>query len=184
MSQPKRVREGGWSRFARARAGSAAVEFALVAPWFFLLMVGLAEISLIGFAQVNLDRSVFEMSRLIRTGESSGTPASTIQANLCTEMTRVMPVSCSNLYLDVQSFPSFNAASGLGLATPIVGGQLQTAGFGFNPGAACDIVVARAYYKWHVITPLFQGVFGNVSGGDRILASTIMFRSEPYAGSC
>jgi Flp pilus assembly protein TadG len=42
-------------RFARARRGSAAVEFALVLMPFFLLTFGLAEVAMVGFAQTNLD---------------------------------------------------------------------------------------------------------------------------------
>ena len=180
MLRPKRTIAERCARFFRARSGAAAVEFALIAPFFFLLLFGMCEISLIGFAQVNLDSAAFELARGIRTGESENVSASTMQANLCTAMTQIMPVSCNNLYLDVKSFPSFVDASGLGLGTPIANGQLQTGTFGYSPGTASDIVVVRAYYQWHVVTPMFQAVFGNVGGSDRLLVSTIMFRSEPY----
>jgi hypothetical protein len=30
------------------------------------------------------------------------------------------------------------------------------------------------------MTPLFESVFQNISGGERILVSTMMFRNEPY----
>jgi hypothetical protein len=41
----------------------------------------------------------------------------------------------------------------------------------------------RAYYRWQILTPLFASVFQNVSGGERILVSTMMFRDEPYQAS-
>ena len=55
-----------------------------------------------------------------------------------------------------------------------------TGGFGYTPGNASDIVVVRAYYRWKILTPLFEPIFQNVNGGHRILVSTLMFRNEPY----
>jgi hypothetical protein len=51
---------------------------------------------------------------------------------------------------------------------------------GYQPGQPSDIVVVRAYYRWKVMTPLFEPIFQNISGGERILVSTMMFRNEPF----
>jgi hypothetical protein len=63
---------------------------------------------------------------------------------------------------------------------PIQDNQFQPGGMNYSPGAASDIVVVRAFYRWQIMTPMFEPVFQNVSGGQRILVSTMMFRSEPY----
>ncbi len=167
-------------RFGRDRSGHAAVEFGLVALPFFLLMFGLAEIGLIGFAQTSLDHAVSETARRIRTGETQGAGESytQVQTTLCNEMSQLMALTCDgNLFLDVDTFASFVAVQN---DSPVQGGNFQTNQFGYSPGAASGIVVVRAYYRWHILTPVFQGVFANVSGGDRILASTMMFRNEPF----
>lgn len=169
-------------RFGRARRGSAAVEFALVAVPFFMLTVGLAEVALIGYAQTTLDYAVSEEARRIRIGEvqTQGVSYAQLQADLCTQMNSLMVVSCSNnLYLDVQRFDSFVSANN-GNQTPIQNGQFQTTGFGFTPGAASDIVVVRTYYRWKILTPMFQSFFANAGNGERILVSTMMFRNEPF----
>jgi Flp pilus assembly protein TadG len=168
-------------RFKRSRRGSAAVEFAMVVPWFFLLTFGLAEIAMIGFAQTVLDSAVADTARQIRTGQAQmgGTSYSQIQTRLCSNMTRLMALNCTgNLYLDVDTFASFVAANNAN-ANPIQNGNLTTTGFGYTPGAPSNIVVVRAYYRWQLMTPLIANFFAN-SGTQRILVSTMMFRNEPY----
>jgi Flp pilus assembly protein TadG len=169
-------------RFGNARSGSAAVEFSLVAIPFFLLTLGLAEISMMGFAQTTLDLGVSNVARQIRTGQAqmSGLSQADIQSQICDELNELVILQCDgNLYLDVDRFSSFVDADNA-QANPIQNGQFQDTGFGYTPGAPSDIVVVRAYYRWKVLTPMFEPVFQNVSGGQRILVATMMFRNEPY----
>lgn len=169
-------------RFARARRGSAAVEFALVLMPFFLLTFGLAEVAMIGFAQTSLDFAVAETARQIRTGQAQmgGMTEAQIKTQLCQEANSFIVMHCDgNLFLDVNRFDSFVAASN-GTQSPIQDDEFSGDGMGYRPGAASDIVVVRAYYRWQVMTPLFEPIFQNISGGQRILVSTMMFRNEPY----
>jgi Flp pilus assembly protein TadG len=169
-------------RFAKARRGSAAVEFALVAMPFFLLTIGLAEISMIGFAQTSLDLGVSNAARQIRTGQAqmSGLGQGDIQDQICDEINNFVVLECQgNLFLDVDRFDSFVDADNA-QNDPIQDGEFQDAGFGYTPGAPSDIVVVRAYYRWKILTPMFEPVFQNVSSGERILVTTMMFRNEPY----
>jgi Flp pilus assembly protein TadG len=167
-------------RFGRARRGSAAVEFALVLAPFFLLTFGLAEIAMIGYAQASLDGAVSDVARSIRTGQAQmgGLTAGQMKDRLCGRMSRLLAVDCgANLYLDVNRFDSFVAAN---QGVPIQNGEFQDNGFGYSPGAPSEIVVVRAYYRWQIMTPMFQPVFQNVTDGKRILIATMMFRNEPY----
>ena len=169
-------------RFGRAKRGSVAVEFGLVVMPFFLLTFGLAEIAMLGFAQTSLDFAISETARQIRTGRAQmdGVSEAEIKAQLCDDLNNFVVMGCDgNLFLDVDRFNSFVDASN-GANDPIQDNQFQTAGMGYTPGAPSDIVVVRAYYRWQIMTPLFEPVFQNVSGGERILVSTMMFRNEPY----
>lgn len=169
-------------RFSRAKRGTTALEFAIVILPFFLLTIGLAEISMIGFAQTSLDFAVSETARRIRTGQAqlNGMNQTDIESLLCSEVRRFMVLDChGNLYLDVDRFDSFVEA-GTTPNTPIQDNEFQPGGMGYAPGAPSDIVVVRAYYRWKIMTPMFEPVFDNVSGGERILFSTMMFRNEPY----
>lgn len=167
-------------RFGRAREGHAAVEFAMVAMPFFLLTFGLAEVAMIGFAQTSLDHAVSETARRIRTGQAQNANQSytQVEQTLCGELNQLLTLTCANnLYLDVDSFPSFTTITN---TSPISGGALNTGGFGYSPGGASSIVVVRAYYRWKVQTPFFQPIFANVGSEDRVLVSTMMFRNEPF----
>jgi len=169
-------------RFGRDRSGMAAVEFALVAMPFFLLTIGMAEISMMGFAQTSLDYAVSESARQIRTGQAqmNGVTGPEIHEEICGNVNRFMFLDCeANLFLDVDRFDSFVAINNEE-ADPIQDGEFQEDGFGYTPGGASDIVVVRVYYRWQIMTPLFEPIFRNVSSGQRILVTTMMFRNEPY----
>ena len=169
-------------RFRRARDGSAAVEFALLALPFFLLTFGMAEVAMIGLMQTSLNFAVSETARSIRTGQSqmAGASATQIKQQLCSELGSLLTVDCNaNLFLDVDTFASFVAAQNDN-ANPVQNGQFNQSGMAYNPGQPSSIVVVRAYYRWQVMTPFFQSVFANVSGGQRVMSSTMMFRNEPY----
>ena len=173
-------------RFGKAKDGVAAVEFGFVAIPFFLLLIGSLEVAMMGFAQTSLDFAVSETGRQIRTGraQQGGMTAGQIKQQLCDNATRFIVLDCDgSLYLDVDRYDSYMDAA-QGVASPIdANGQFQSGGFGYNPGASSEIVVVRAYYRWQVITPLFQAVFANNKGGDRVMVSTMMFRNEPFGAA-
>lgn len=169
-------------RFRKERRGSAAIEFSLVVIPFFMLTAGLAEVAMMGFAQASLDSAVAEAARLIRTGQAQTTNMTQTQINnlICTQVNKFFVLTCTgNLYLDVDRFNSFVDAD-TNNSDPMASGDFDPTGFAYSPGVASDIVVVRAYYRWHVLTPMFEPIFQNASGGDRILVSTMMFRNEPW----
>lgn len=168
-------------RFARARRGSVAIEFGFVAVPFFFLTFGLAEVAMLGLAQSSLNFAVFDTGREVRTGEAqlAGVTQAEFETRICTRLNRFLNMSCEGtLFVDVERFDSFVDVGAQDV--PIQNGDIDATGFGYNPGAASDIVVVRAFYRWRVITPMFQTFLGNVSSGDRIIVSTMMFRNEPY----
>lgn len=168
-------------RFARARRGSAAIEFGLVALPFFFLTFGLAETAMLGLAQSSLNLAVSDTGRELRTGEAqlAGLTRSEFESRICSRINRFMRMSCiGTLFVDVKRFDSFVQVTGQ--QSPIQNGDIDASSFGYNPGAPSDIVVVRAFYRWHVITPMFEAILGNVASGDRIIVSTMMFRNEPY----
>jgi len=58
-------------RFRRNRRGSAAVEFALVAPVFFALLFAIIETALVFFAGQVLETGVQDSGRLLFTNQSN-----------------------------------------------------------------------------------------------------------------
>ena len=71
--------------FLRRRRGVAAVEFAIIAIPFFLLIMGIIEVGLIFWAGYELENATAAAARLVRTGaaQNSGYTVAQLQAQLC-----------------------------------------------------------------------------------------------------
>src|SRR4051812_36734503 len=99
----------GLRRFRRNRRGSAAVEFALVAPVFFALLFAIIETALVFFAGQVLETGVQESGRLLFTNQSncSGMTQANFKQYVCDRVSALM--SCSGLDIDVRSYPQGTA---------------------------------------------------------------------------
>ena len=165
-------------RRADACSGNALIEFALIAPIFFLLLFAIMEIGIIFFAQSTLQHATNNLARLIRTGQLqvNGTTQSQMRTNLCADVAPLIP--CDNkLFIDLESFSNFG---GLGFSSPLDGGGNMVPLNGFNPGTACSVVLVRVFYAWPVFTPILTPFLTNMSGDKHLLYAASAFRNEPY----
>jgi Flp pilus assembly protein TadG len=165
-------------RFRRSRAGSAAVEFALVAPVFFALLFAIIEVAIMFFASQVLETITQDSARMIMTGQaqSASYTQAQFQAYACSQIPALF--SCSNLYVDVENYPT--GFSSIVINNQITGGNFTSANMQYNPGGPGAVVVVRMFYQW----PLFVTGFGfnlsNLSGNKRLLVATAAFQNEPY----
>ncbi|HWY63788.1 MAG TPA: TadE/TadG family type IV pilus assembly protein [Rhizomicrobium sp.] len=185
-----------------ANKGSAAVEFAMVAPAFFLLLMGTIEAGVVFFAQSSLQNAVNDTARLIRTGQSAcysldsnnncqSMTALQFRTLVCGEVSMLLQ-NCgldangnSDLQFDVAAYPA--GFTGVTNSSPLDASQNLPSLTAFNAGNACDVVLVRAYYRWPVITPMLGFFLANMSGGNHLLATAAAFRNEPYTtttGGC
>lgn len=165
-------------RFRRNRRGSAAVEFALVAPIFFALLFAIIETAIVFFASQVLETVTQDSARMIMTGQAQA--AAYTQAQFKTYLCGKISVlfDCTNgIYIDVQSYSGF---SGVTISDPIDSGKNFIPAMNYSPGGAGDIVVVRVFYQW----PLFVTGLGynisNLTGSKRLLTATAAFRNEPF----
>ncbi|WP_024510784.1 TadE/TadG family type IV pilus assembly protein [Bradyrhizobium sp. ARR65] len=168
-------------RFRRSRRGSAALEFALVAPVFFALLFATIEAGTMFLAGQLLETITQDSARMIQTGQAQ--TASYTQSQFASYVCSQVPAlfTCGGISIDVESYPSF---SSIVINNPIdSSGNFQGGNMQYNPGGACDIVVVRLFYQW----PLFVTGLGwnpsNLAGNKRLLTATAAFRNEPYSGS-
>lgn len=187
---------------ADARKGSAAIEFAMVAPVFFVLLLGIFEGAILFFSQAALQNAVTDMGRLVRTGQTAcyTGSGSTCQAmtetqfkqQICDTAGALLPNCATKLVLDMKAYPAGFAS--VTLSDPLTrdpGGDPAKSTFTatdrFALGSACDVVIARAYYQWPVATPLLTWFLVNMAGGQHLLVGATAFRNEPYTsgvGGC
>lgn len=178
--------------------GSAAIEFAMVAPAFFLLLMATMEAGIIFFAQSSLQAAVNDAARLVRTGQTScftkdsnGNCQPITQAQFRTQICNevgVILAKCagSSLQFDVNAYSAgFGGASN---SSPLDSNGNLTTLNNFNTGNACDVVLVRAFYAWPVFTPMLNFFLANVKmasmpGNYHLLATAAAFRNEPYNNS-
>jgi Flp pilus assembly protein TadG len=172
-------------RFRRNRTGSAAVEFALVAPVFFALLFAIIETGIIFLADQVLETVAQDSARLIMTGQAQA--GAYTQSSFSTQV--VCPASslasvlftCTNLYVDVESYPGGSFAS---VPSPLPSQIDASKNFINNmvyvPGGPGDIVVVRMFYAWpQIVTGLGYNIT-NLAGNKRLLYATAAFRNEPF----
>lgn len=165
-------------RFRRNRRGSAAVEFALVAPLFFALLFAILETAIMFFANQALESMAQNSARTVLTGQAQGAgwDAAAFKNNVCNAATPIF--GCANVFVDVQSYPAFTSIN-IGSPTDPNGNFVPMK---YIPGGPGDIVVVRFFYKWQLFVTGLGYNISNLPGGKRLLAATVAFRNEPYLG--
>lgn len=172
-------RRGLRDLFAR-RDGAAALEFAIICIPFFWMIFGMAEFGAMSLVQSSLDNAVAQVGREIRTGAAQGTGMSKtdMENKICTEINKIMTLSCSGqLYLDVDRYNSF---ANVGNGVPTNNGSIDQGQLGYTPGGPDEVILVRAYYEWKIFTPFFGAIFANMSNGKRLVVSSMLFRNEPF----
>jgi Flp pilus assembly pilin Flp len=179
-------------RFRRNRRGSAAVEFALVAPLFFGLLFAIIETAMVFFAGEMLETITQDSARIIQTGQAM-TPggvtatqtgpltAAQFQQYVCSQIPALL--NCNNVFIDVESHSPSQPWPASFSNQIDSNGNFITGNLQYNTGGPCDVVIVRLFYKW----PLFVTGLGfnlsNLAGNQRLLWGSAAFRNEPY-GTC
>jgi Flp pilus assembly protein TadG len=181
-----------------ANKGSAALEFAMVAPVFFLLLMATIEAGIIFFAQSALQNAVNDAARLVRTGQSAcftkdsnnncvPMTADQFRAQVCNEFSALLR-NCpkdvngnSDLQFDVTTYPA--GFAGVTNSSPLDAQQRLPNLTAFSIGNACDVVVVRAFYRWPVFTPMLNFFLANMNGNQHLLATAAAFRNEPFTAN-
>lgn len=155
----------------RTCRGATAVEMALLAPAFFLLLLGTSEIALIETAQQLLENATYNTTRLAKTGYSNTgqTQSQTVGQILNTEL---------------QSFGTFIDTSQVTM-TSTAYSTFASIGSGGTSGMGTQqqIVVYTVTYPWKLFTPLLGEIIGtrdNQGNWVLNLTSRIVVRNEPY----
>jgi len=167
-------RAGYFSRFHRgigrdrARRGVTAVEMALIAPAFFLLMMGITEMCLIEGAQQILENAAFNTSRLAKTGyvATGETQTQTVQQVLFNELQSYGTlINTAKVTVTTDAYNSFSSIGEAGQGTT-------------GLGTASQIVVYVVSYPWPLFTPIMSNLIG--TSGHLTLTTRIVVRNEPY----
>ncbi len=186
-------------RFANREDGSMAVEFAVISPVLFLLIMGLVEVGLILSAQNILESATYLASRAGRTGyvANNKTQEETIRETLEERASLLF----DSQRLSINSLNMTNSAysdySNIGEPEPWVDANGNGAwDYGENftdvngngawdddqgrsgAGTSGQVVVYTVTYPWRLFTPLIGYVIGE--NGIVNLSARAVVKNEPY----
>jgi Flp pilus assembly protein TadG len=191
---PGRRTSQGWCRLLADRRGSSAVDFALIASPFFLLVVGVLELSMVMIAQVLLQSAVSDASRFGLTGRTlEGRMREEVIATIVEE-DGIGLIDPEHLVFETLVYPSFDSVGQPETFTDSNGNGTWDAGEAFadingngqwdaDMGAAGlggpdDVVLYRVRYDWRMLTPLLRHVLPN--DGVVALEASLAIRNEPF----
>lgn len=184
---------GAGRGFVRARSGAGAVEFALLAVPFLLLLCVIVEAAMMTLSQQTLDSAVDRAARALRTGAfqdaaaqytaNGDDPAERLRRIMCGSAAVLF--RCQDLKLDVTRGSSFAAARP---AEPYDSRRkewAQSFGSTFQCPQGGDIVALRAAVPVLRLFNALDFTRHPMGANSQLLVATAIFSTEPYSGkSC
>ncbi|MEL7274563.1 MAG: TadE/TadG family type IV pilus assembly protein [Pseudomonadota bacterium] len=184
------------SRFRRDEDGVAAVEFAIVALPFFMILMFIFELGLSYFANKVLTLSTDAVARQIRIGDlvvkSGPTESDTEDAKkafrdrLCDNFGMDILFDCDKLIVDVRVVSDFqNTPDTPELAEPDPADETDDGGldpnqFSFDSGGRLTVNVVRVFYEWENIMDFATSNSKTWVGDKRMMMAVSAFRTEPF----
>jgi len=169
------VNRAGVQKFVWETRSITAVEFALIGPVLFLLLLSIMLMGIAQFWQLSLDDAVRNAARQVAIG--AGTTSAGVQSGsgfvtaVCDEFSQAAP-NCSNaLEYAIQGAPTFTGSGGI---TPM---PLSTAGQ-FSPATtfagvtAGDPVLIQVAYPLPITIPLVPMSLVTLNGTPSIVSAT------------
>lgn len=160
--------------------GVAAIEFALVAPPFFMLLMGIIEIGMFFAAGSVLEGASNDAARLIRTGavQLSADPETTFRTELCGKVGVML--DCDRIQYEVIQMADDSFATAAASAPQFdADGNLIPSGF--SSGNSNDVVLVRAIYRYNFLTPYMGAMLtGDTSRNWSTHMATVVLKAEPY----
>lgn len=168
-------------RYMRDRKGVAAIEFAMLAFPFFLLLFAILESCIAFAAQQLVANATDDIARQVRTGQlkQSDLVDGKLQTIICDRISLLMSAGCPGLEVDLGSYASFDEAAKVKIKWKS-NGDIDTSGFRIDPGGPLSPVMLRVFYRWPVITDIMRKRMSNLPDGKALLFAANTWRNEPF----
>ncbi len=175
--------------WAKDESGFTAVEFAVVAIPFIMLLFGTLSVCLYFFTNFTMENAVWQAARAIRTGQfQQGQGAYTgitsmddrkkaFKQALCAKAPQF--IDCNKAIILVQS----NSGGFGSISQPICavdGTMIEQSAAEFNAGGASSVVLVTVCYPWGFGGSLPFMPLNNLSDGSLLIQASVAFRTEPF----
>lgn len=172
----------------KSQRGSAAIEFAIIAPVFLVMMFSICEIGWVNFAKTVVERGNNEAARLLRTGQIqtidiSENPDAQRQAvydRLC-DFAIIFGNCDQKVFVEVDTYASFSAlAADTSEIVCANSAQSIQDDASFDPGTDSAIVRIRTCVLYETLNPVVGMSLARTDGSSDRLTSQFLFRVEPF----
>ena len=163
---------------SKAEGGSTMVEFAMLAPIFFMLVMGLIEFVLYQYKAYALNFVVYEAARNLQTGEVQGEDdmEAAFKHEICDHAGPL--IDCEAIRYDVRSFDEISDITYPPVHFDAEGNPTN---FVFQPGGPNKYSVVRASIQHQFFTPFMDKLFRMGPDMPAIVNSFCVVRNEPWA---
>lgn len=181
----RRGRTGPCARFLHNQRGSTAIEFAMLALPFALLVFAILE-SCISFAgQEVMANATDNVARQLRTGQvrAATVTDTSLKQMICSQMQIIVAQNCPGLLVDLRQYTTFAdaAAAGFSIQTgDIVLTGTSPATFTVAPGPSESKNMLRVFYKWPIMTDFLAKSMANLNGGNTLHFASVTWQNEPF----
>lgn len=165
-------------RISRSESGNTLIEFALLAPIFFMLIMGLIEFVLYQYKTYALNHVVYEAARNIQTGEvqTAGDMQAAFQEEVCAQAGAM--IDCEAITFDVRAFDDLQD---INYPPAEFNEDGDPTNFVFAPGGPEEYSTVRASIPHNFVTPFMDRLFGMGPDQPAIVNAFVVVRNEPYA---
>ena len=162
---------------SKDRKGSAAIEFAILALPFFVVIFAIAEIAIMYFVDSGLDAALHKAVRQVRVGvaKSGSWDAVKFKDVVCKELSYSFGCATN---LKVRATVITNMAA-ITKTSPISGGSLNVSE-DFNLGDSGSYVLVQAFLPWNPTFKLYALSSAKLSDGSYVLGSAELIKNEPF----
>lgn len=180
-------------RIDRDTDGATAIEFALIAPVLFLMVMGIIEFGMIMFASATLEGATNIGARLGKSGAT--TSGMTREQYIRTEIQNRASglLNPAQVVITTRPYPTFST-TGNPPPEPCITAQCGNGAAGVDysdlngngsydlvrtdAGLGGDVVVYDVTYNWPLFTPMISQLIG--SGGSYQVRAVTTVRNEPF----
>lgn len=170
--------------FAECEDGATAIEFAILAIPFFILLFGILELAVIFFIQSNVQNAAFEMARQVRTGEFTGSE-NQLKNQLCREMNPGIQNSelaaCRAKFTEVKVTPLGDFSNSTNFAPDQPASDPDNPPPNVQSTSGGDTVLMEVTYRYELALPGKVSRMSNTDAGNyRDIKIATAFRNEPF----
>ena len=176
----KAKRFGVIKRFRSDKRGSVAIEFAMLAMPFAMLVFAVLETCISFAAQQVMANATDDIARNLRTGKlkPNAVTSASMFTLVCDNISILVTAGCPELVIDLKQYPTYAAVP---KTIPLLAnGDLNQAGFTTTPGGPNTINSMRVFYRWPIMTDFMRAYLSSIPNGKTLLYTTMTWKNEGY----